>query len=80
MPAEYLTSGEFERWSESDRDFKERVLDHIEQQAKVNSKFTTDIALLGVEAVKAKSSNSKISAAISALTAGAVAGLMSAFK
>ena len=74
--SEALSTGEFERWSEIDQKFKERVLDHIDNQAIVNATFNSDIALLKAAKPKEMARNSILSAII----AGIVTGTVGIFK
>ncbi len=74
--SEPLTVGEFERWADDDAAFKERVMDHITNQAMKNGEFQTDIAFL-------KSSQSKTAVktgVISAIVAGVTTGITAAIK
>lgn len=63
-----LTQREFERWCVDDRGFKERILDHIEEQQKVNTTHTRKIAVL--ETKHARTLKTSVSAVVVAVLTG----------
>lgn len=71
MP-EFLTTNEFQRWAESDRDFKNRILDHVDNQALVNADVQAEIAVMKSTHTKARNFNAGLSTVISALVSGVV--------
>lgn len=46
MPPEYLTTGEFQRWSEDDRCWKHRVDSKLDDQASAHQTMVAEIATL----------------------------------
>jgi len=74
MP-EYLTTGEFQRWADDDRELKKRILDHIENQALVNADFQSEIAVMKAAHSKSRNFNAGLSSVVSAIVAGCISAL-----
>lgn len=76
----YLTEGEFGRWVEADRDWKESVVTKLDTLTADKAIQSTEIALLKVAHTKAAQRSGTISAGISAIVTGITMGIVSAFK
>jgi hypothetical protein len=74
MP-EYLTTGEFTRWTDSQDDKIDRILNHIEKQVDINSRVNGKLEVLQASHTKARGFNAGLSTVVSAL----VSGLVTAF-
>lgn len=84
MPPEYLTTGEFTRWTEHFDKKIDRVLDHIEAQTATNLTTATELAALKVkqdeDAAGVGRRTTIISSAVSAFVGGLVGWLTGGVK
>lgn len=76
---EYLTTGEFERWTRGHDTNMKRILDHIEHQEDEQAKAMTEIALLKANQQACSTSSAKVSVGISAVVTAVTQGLIAAF-
>ena len=80
MESEYLTKAVFETWVDEDREFKKRILDHIDQQHTLNGQMGADIARVSSEHDMVKSKAAGWSTGISAVVSAIVTAIFSAMR
>lgn len=76
----FLTEGEFGRWVEEDRTWKQRADTKLDSLTADSAIKATEIALLKASQSKAAQRSGTISAGISAVVTGITMGIVSAFK
>lgn len=74
MPA--LDQNEFDRWVDTDRLFKERVLDHIREQATLNTNSEHRITKLEAGQDECTREATKRSAWISSIVSAVISGVL----
>jgi hypothetical protein len=76
----YLTEGEFGRWAEVDRDWKQNALAKLNDLTADSANKAVEIALLKVAHDKAVTKIGTTSAIISTVVTSITMGIVSAFK
>ena len=75
-----LTQAEFDRWCESDTEFKQRILRHVETQVEINLDNAAAIATLRVKQEECADLVSRRSTWLSSVVSAIIGGIIGAFS